>query len=54
MNSARPPFRYPLSSNPIFWTIQGEGHMRGQQMCFRAFGGMLGGLPGLRHGLPQE
>jgi 7-carboxy-7-deazaguanine synthase len=26
--------RYPLSPNPIFWTIQGEGHLRGQQMCF--------------------
>ena len=26
--------RYPLASNPVFWTIQGEGHMRGQQMCF--------------------
>ena len=25
---------YPLTSNPIFWTIQGEGHMRGFQMCF--------------------
>lgn len=26
--------KYPLTSNPIFWTIQGEGHMRGLQMCF--------------------
>lgn len=26
--------RYPLAPNPIFWTIQGEGHLRGQQMCF--------------------
>ncbi len=26
--------RYPLSPNPIFWTIQGEGHLRGEQMCF--------------------
>ena len=25
---------YPLSPNPIFWTIQGEGHLRGFQMCF--------------------
>lgn len=26
--------RYPLSPNPIFWTIQGEGHLRGFQMAF--------------------
>jgi len=26
--------RYPLARNPIFWTIQGEAHMRGEQMCF--------------------
>lgn len=26
--------RYPLSPNPIFWTIQGEGHLRGFQMTF--------------------
>lgn len=26
--------RYPLAKNPIFWTIQGEGHLRGMQMCF--------------------
>src|SRR5438128_3310028 len=26
--------RYPLTNNPIFWTIQGEGHLRGFQMCF--------------------
>ena len=26
--------KYPLASNPIFWTIQGEGHLRGFQMCF--------------------
>ncbi len=25
---------YPLAPNPIFWTIQGEGHLRGFQMCF--------------------
>ena len=25
---------YPLASNPVFWTIQGEGHLRGFQMCF--------------------
>lgn len=26
--------RYPLANNAIFWTIQGEGHLRGMQMCF--------------------
>ena len=26
--------RYPLTKNPVFWTIQGEGHLRGHQMCF--------------------
>lgn len=26
--------RYPLSPNPIFWTLQGEGHLRGFQMAF--------------------
>lgn len=26
--------KYPLSLNPIFWTIQGEAHLRGFQMCF--------------------
>lgn len=25
---------YPLAKNAIFWTIQGEGHLRGQQMAF--------------------
>lgn len=25
---------YPLSSNPVFWTIQGEAHLRGFQMAF--------------------
>ncbi len=26
--------KYPLPTNPIFWTIQGEAHLRGLQMCF--------------------
>lgn len=26
--------RYPLAPNPVFWTIQGEGHLRGFQMAF--------------------
>jgi 7-carboxy-7-deazaguanine synthase len=25
---------YPLAKNPIFWTLQGEGHLRGFQMAF--------------------
>lgn len=28
------PTRYPLSPDPIFWTLQGEGHLRGFQMAF--------------------
>ena len=46
MKNAGPPFRYPLSSNPIFWTIQGEGHMRGSQMCFIRLAGCSVGCPG--------
>lgn len=37
--------RYPLSSNPIFWTIQGEGHLRGFQMCFVRLAGCSVGCP---------
>ena len=37
--------RYPLTTNPIFWTIQGEGHMRGQQMCFVRLAGCSVGCP---------
>ncbi len=25
---------YPLAPNPVFWSLQGEGHLRGFQMCF--------------------
>ena len=25
---------YPLAPNPVFWTLQGEGHLRGFQMAF--------------------
>lgn len=28
------PTAYPLAPNPIFWTLQGEGHLRGFQMAF--------------------
>lgn len=31
--------RYPLAPNPIFWTIQGEGHLRGFQMAFLRLAG---------------
>ena len=37
--------KYPLSSNPVFWTIQGEGHMRGMQMCFVRLAGCSVGCP---------
>ncbi|MEO5722094.1 MAG: 7-carboxy-7-deazaguanine synthase QueE [Chthoniobacterales bacterium] len=48
MSAAAPgmPARYPLSRNPIFWTIQGEGHMRGLQMCFVRLAGCSVGCPG--------
>ncbi len=48
MNGPSPgvPIRYPLSRNPIFWTIQGEGHMRGLQMCFLRLAGCSVGCPG--------
>ena len=26
--------KYPLAPHPIFWTLQGEGHLRGFQMAF--------------------
>jgi len=31
--------RYALASDPIFWTIQGEGHLRGFQMAFLRLAG---------------
>lgn len=37
--------RYPLSPNPIFWTIQGEGHLRGFQMAFVRLAGCSVGCP---------
>lgn len=36
---------YPLAPNPIFWTLQGEGHLRGFQMCFVRLGGCSVGCP---------
>ncbi len=38
--------RYPLSPNPIFWTIQGEAHLRGFQMCFVRLAGCNLQCPG--------
>jgi len=37
--------KYPLTSNPVFWTIQGEGHLRGFQMCFVRLAGCSVGCP---------
>ncbi|HEY0369355.1 MAG TPA: 7-carboxy-7-deazaguanine synthase QueE, partial [Chthoniobacterales bacterium] len=37
--------RYPLAHNAIFWTIQGEGHLRGHQMCFVRLAGCSVGCP---------
>lgn len=37
--------RYPLARNAIFWTIQGEGHLRGFQMCFVRLAGCSVGCP---------
>lgn len=33
------PKRYPLAPNGVFWSLQGEGHLRGFQMCFLRLGG---------------
>jgi 7-carboxy-7-deazaguanine synthase len=37
--------RYPIAPNGIFWTIQGEGHLRGFQMGFIRLGGCSVGCP---------
>lgn len=37
--------RYPLTRQPVFWTIQGEGHLRGVQMCFVRLAGCSVGCP---------
>lgn len=34
-----------LAPNPIFWTIQGEAHLRGFQMCFVRLAGCSVGCP---------
>lgn len=38
--------RYPLSPNPVFWSFQGEGHLRGFQMAFLRLGGCSVGCAG--------
>lgn len=38
--------RYPLSPNPIFWTLQGEAHLRGFQMAFVRLAGCSVGCAG--------
>lgn len=37
---------YPVSSNHVFWTIQGEAHLRGFQCAFLRLGGCSVGCPG--------
>lgn len=34
-----------LAPNPVFWTIQGEAHLRGFQMCFIRLAGCSVGCP---------
>lgn len=36
---------FSLAPNPIFWTIQGEAHLRGFQMCFLRLAGCSVGCP---------
>lgn len=37
---------YPLAKDGVFWTIQGEGHMRGTPMVFIRLAGCSIGCPG--------
>lgn len=36
---------FALAPNPVFWTLQGEGHLRGFQMCFLRLAGCSVGCP---------
>jgi len=36
---------YPLAPNPIYWTINGEAHLRGFQMAFLRLAGCSVGCP---------
>lgn len=38
--------KYTIAPNGIFWTIQGEGHLRGFQMAFLRLAGCSVGCPG--------
>jgi organic radical activating enzyme len=38
--------KYAIAPNGIFWSIQGEGHLRGVQMFFVRFAGCSVGCPG--------
>jgi len=38
--------RYPIAPNGIFWSIQGEAHLRGFQMSFLRLAGCSVGCPG--------
>lgn len=38
--------RYPIAKDGVFWTLQGEGHLRGFQMAFLRLGGCSVGCAG--------
>jgi 7-carboxy-7-deazaguanine synthase len=40
------PALYSLAPNPVFWSIQGEAHLRGFQMCFIRLAGCSVGCAG--------
>ncbi len=37
--------KFALAPNPVFWTLQGEAHLRGFQMCFLRLAGCSVGCP---------
>lgn len=37
--------KYPLAPNPIYWTLNGEAHLRGFQMAFLRLAGCSVGCP---------
>ena len=39
------PTKYPISPNGVFWSLQGEGHLRGAQMAFLRLAGCSVGCP---------
>lgn len=40
------PLTYPIAPNGIFWSLQGEGHLRGFQMAFVRLAGCSVNCPG--------